>query len=81
MLWTSVLGSKKAKFTVPKITIDDLNLVNDLIEAGKVKPVIDRCYPMEQIAEAHRHSETGHAKGKIIVRVIGESEGKESNDV
>ena len=73
MVWTSVIGSRKAKFTIPKITLDDLHLVHDLIEAGKVKSVIDKCYPLEQTAAAHRHSETGHAKGKIIVTVAGES--------
>jgi 2-desacetyl-2-hydroxyethyl bacteriochlorophyllide A dehydrogenase len=73
MLRTSVIGSKKATFIIPKITIDDLHHVHDLIEAGKVKPVIDRCYPLEQTAEAHRYSEAGHAKGKIIVSAVGKS--------
>ena len=67
-----MIGSKKAKFTIPNITIDDLHVVHDLIEVGKVKPVIDRCYPFDKTAAAHRYSETGHAKGKIIVSVIGE---------
>jgi NADPH:quinone reductase-like Zn-dependent oxidoreductase len=71
---TSIIGSQKAKFTIPNITIDDLHRVHDFIEAGKVKPVIDRCYPLEQAAAAHRHSETGHAQGRIIVTVAGESE-------
>lgn len=79
MAWTSVIGSQKAKFTIPKIAIDDLHLVHDLIEAGKVKSVIDRCYPLEQTAAAHRHSETGHAKGKIIVGMAGES--KENGEI
>jgi len=77
MVWTSVIGNKKAKFTIPKITLDDLFRVHDLIEAGKLKAVIDRCYPLEQTAAAHRHSETGHAQGRIIVSVTNES--RESN--
>ncbi len=69
MLWTTVIGSKKAKFAIPRVTIEDLKFVNKLIKAGKVKPVIDRCYTLEQVAEAHIYAETGHAKGKIILTV------------
>ena len=72
MLGTSVIGSKKAGVKIAKPSAEDLRFVNDLIEAGKVKSVIDRCFPLEQIAEAHRHAETGHVKGKIIVTVAGE---------
>lgn len=71
MLWTLFTG-RKAKFAIPKVTIEDLSFVNDLIEARKVKPVIDRCYSLEEIAEAHRYAETGHTKGRIIVRVADE---------
>jgi NADPH:quinone reductase-like Zn-dependent oxidoreductase len=43
--------------------------VKDLIEAGKVTPVIDRTYPLSEAAEAMRYLEAGHARGKIVIRV------------
>lgn len=48
----------------------DIDVLTRLIEDGKVKPVIDRVYPLAQLAEAHRYSETGRAAGKIAVTVI-----------
>ncbi len=64
-----------SKFTNKKIksgmlgNFDDLNLLREWIEKGKIKSVIDKVYPLHQIADAHRHYETGHAKGRIVVAI------------
>ena len=47
----------------------DLILMKELIEAGKVIPVIDRCYPLSEFPEAFRYLEAGHARGKVIISV------------
>jgi NADPH:quinone reductase-like Zn-dependent oxidoreductase len=47
----------------------DLEKISALIEAGKIRPVIEKVFPLDQIAEAHRLSETGHVRGKLVVRV------------
>lgn len=65
-----LLGGKKVgSMGTAKGNKKDLLFIKDLLETGKVVPVIDRCYPLSEIADAIRYVETGHAQGKVVITV------------
>ncbi len=64
----SMSGSKKLTLIMHKPN-KDLNILNELIESGKVKPVIDRCFPLSETSEAFQYYGEGHFKGKIVITV------------
>jgi NADPH:quinone reductase-like Zn-dependent oxidoreductase len=69
MLWTSKMSSKKVICALSSESAADLLVIKELIEAGRLKSVIDRCYPMEQAADAHRHAESGQKTGTVVITV------------
>ena len=67
--WISMTGSKKMSNMLARPNQKDLAFVKELLEAGKVVPVIDRCYPLSKVPEAIRYLEEGHAQGKVVITV------------
>ncbi|MEV1172758.1 NAD(P)-dependent alcohol dehydrogenase [Nonomuraea sp. NPDC049784] len=66
-LLLSLVGRKKTANFVTRPKAADLDALCELIEAGEVTPVVDRTYPLSEVAEAMTHLETGHARGKIVI--------------
>jgi NADPH:quinone reductase-like Zn-dependent oxidoreductase len=68
-LLLSPFVSQKMGMMMADMNKKDLTALADLMQAGKVTPVIDRTYPLSRIAEALRYLEAGHARGKVVITV------------
>jgi NADPH:quinone reductase-like Zn-dependent oxidoreductase len=65
----SIIGSKKAKIHLAKPNDSDLDQLRVLMEKEKLRPVIEKCFPLNEIVEAHRHVESGRTKGKVVLKI------------
>jgi NADPH:quinone reductase-like Zn-dependent oxidoreductase len=69
ILWTSIAGGKKIRGGVAINNLERMSFIAELVAAGKLKPVIDRSYPLERIAEAFEYVEQGHKRGNVVITV------------
>lgn len=66
---TAIFPGKKVKFVIQTPSGADLVYLKELLEAGKIRAIVDRVYPLTELAAAHKYSESGHAAGKIVITI------------
>ena len=72
MLWTSITGGKKVLCVMSGESPEDLDFVRTLVEAGEMRSIVGRSFPLEETAEAHRYVESGERKKSVVIRIASE---------
>ncbi|MBZ0309471.1 MAG: NAD(P)-dependent alcohol dehydrogenase [Anaerolineae bacterium] len=70
--WTSLTGGKKVLAGPSSESQEHLEVIRDLLAEGQIKPFIDKCYPFEEIVEAHRYVDTARKRGNVVITVMAE---------
>lgn len=78
MLWTGWVGDKKVICALSTEKPADLEQIREMMAVGQIKAIIDRCFPLEQAAEAHRYVEGGHKQGSVILTPVAVAESERS---
>jgi NADPH:quinone reductase-like Zn-dependent oxidoreductase len=71
MMWTGITGGRRVVCALASERVEDLVVIKELVEAGKLKSIVDRCYPLDQVADAHRYLERRLQRGHVVIRVSG----------
>jgi len=77
----SKIGKKKVRSFIARVNQTDLVFLKELLESGKIVPVIDKCYPLSETAEAIRYLAAGHAQGKVVITVDQNHKSEQSSNL
>ncbi len=69
MIFSKLRGDPRVRTHLAQPNADDLDFLRSLVEDGKLAPVIEKVYALDEIAAAHRHLEGGHTRGKIVIQI------------